>query len=1212
MCVGVIVFSCKGKGIFVIELRVMSSVVELYQSVRGKKCAFEMLPNKAVELAKIILEQSNEGMLRGERVQAAKLARMMTDAPGKALTLVMADQVFRPLTYEGSAARFRDLVASYGVPKYLAGWEAFAMALGAKASEYLPGVVMPLVTRQLREESSKVILPSEDAKLKPHLRERKASGMRMNINQLGEAILGEEEARHRLAQVIDRLKTPECEYISVKISAIMSQINLIDFEGTVRLIQERLRVLYRVAMESHPHKFVNLDMEEYRDLHLTCEAFMRTLMESEFLGLEGGIVLQAYLPDAFLEQQKLTEWAKERVAAGGARIKIRIVKGANLAMEKVEASLHDWPLAPYGSKADVDANYKRMVQFGCLPENAKFVRIGLASHNLFDLSYGMLLREYYGVNEDLEFEMLEGMANHQARVVNSIAEGLLLYAPVVKREDFHSAIAYLVRRLDENTSEENFLHDLFGMTYGSREWEIQRHRFLRACNDVDVTKLGPSRTQNRATQEFVLKEKEGFRNAQDTDWALRANQAWAAEKVGAFSAASFPEIPLVINGEDRMTQLIGVGRDPSRSGAKSYTFCYADHAFVREALQAAVDAQPEWAKTTIEERRRLLKNVAIHMEKKRGEALAVMLLDGAKSLAEADGELSEAIDFANYYAEGLGFAGMFDGTELAPLGTVVIAPPWNFPFAIPAGGALAALMAGNTVIFKPSTETVLTSWVMINCLWDAGIPKKALQFVATLDNEIGQELLTDSRVDGVILTGAWDTARMFQEWRPSMRLFAETSGKNALIITENADPDQAVKDLVKSAFGHAGQKCSAASLGLISSAVYHNAGFRKQLKDAASSLKVGSAWDLSSVITPLINEPGKALMRALTSLEVGEEWLLEPKMVDGNPYLWSPGIKLGVKPNSWFHKTECFGPVLGLMEVASLEEAIALQNSSEFGLTGGIHTLDDKEIELWKSSVEVGNAYVNRPITGAIVRRQPFGGWKKSCFGPGAKAGGPNYVAQFGVWTEKSQPSEGVLVKGDVATLLNSVCSAMKDDSQRLRSAAASQFKWYIQEFSVEHDPSQVYGENNRFRYVPVKRVLLRADGVSDSDIAIACLAAMVAHVPLDVSITEKRPWMDLVPELSLVEESEEGLIARLAQEGKKYNYLRIMGGSESVYVAANAVSLPIIDQPILANGRLELVNYYREQAISETIHRYGNIIPKPAELGIVPKAVKSKNLKEV
>jgi RHH-type proline utilization regulon transcriptional repressor/proline dehydrogenase/delta 1-pyrroline-5-carboxylate dehydrogenase len=307
-------------------------------------------------------------------------------------------------------------------------------------------------------------------------------------------------------------------------------------------------------------------------------------------------------------------------------------------------------------------------------------------------------------------------------------------------------------------------------------------------------------------------------------------------------------------------------------------------------------------------------------------------------------------------------------------------------------------------------------------------------------------LITDPRVNAVVLTGAYETARMFQKWRPSLRLFAETSGKNSLVVSALADRDLAIKDLVRSAFGHSGQKCSAASLGILEAEVYDDPIFRRQLRDAAASLPVGRSEDPSSVVTPLIRPPGSALQSGLTQLEPGEEWLLEPRKIAED--LWSPGIRLGVQPGSWFHQTECFGPVLGLMRANDLDHAIELQNGVAYGLTAGIHTLDEGEASQWRERVVAGNLYINRAITGAIVQRQPFGGWKRSCIGPGAKAGGPNYVGLFSNFSDENLPG--------------------------LAYARQNFQEAWETHFSIEHDPTGLRAESNVFRYRPCKGVILR------------------------------------------------------------------------------------------------------------------------------------------
>lgn len=1100
----------------------------------------------AIALAKELLETATTKLRAAEKRQAEKMARLMDDDAGKALTLALSDQIFRPPSMQRSGQRFSTLVGSYGVPDYLELWEKGAMHLGKIATKIAPTLVMPAVKQRMRAESRDVILPAADDKLHAHIDRRRAKGMRININDLGEAVLGEGEAKMRLKKALARLADPSCDYISVKLSAIYSQIDMLGYAHTLDQVCSRLRQLYSAA-QTHRRpdgtaKFVNLDMEEYRDLKLTCDAFTRVLNEPKFHDLEAGIVLQGYLPDALPMLEQLTAFARERIQNGGASIKVRLVKGANLAMEKVDAELHDWPLAPYDSKLEVDANYKRLIDFACRPENAAVVRIGIGSHNLFDIAYAMVMRERNGVSDRVGFEMLEGMANHQARAVHAKVGDLLLYTPVVEDEHFPAAIAYLVRRLDENTSPENFLHDLFGMQPGDERWQAQLERFTDAYAEKDEVFTGRRRSQDRSEAAPALAATDPFHNASDTDWALADNRAWLDRVLNQFT---MPEtVPLVIDGEQIRTDHWVEADDPSAPETVPYKYCLADQELVERAISAAVNAQPDWEARGISERKSLLIAAAKKLESTRGEALATMMFDAAKSIAEADPEVSEAVDFANYYARGLDDPELHRGCRMRARGVVVITPPWNFPFAIPCGGILAALMAGNSVIFKPAPETVATGWLLARTLWAAGIPRDVLQFVTCPDDDIGRQLIVDERVASVILTGASETADLFLGWRPNLRLMAETSGKNALVITETADSDLAIKDLVKSAFGHAGQKCSAASLAIVEAALYDDPSFQSRLKDAVESLIVGPSHDLSSRFTPLISPPNERLRRALTSLDTGESWLVKPEMIDGNPCLWSPGVKLGISRGSWFHRTECFGPVLGIMRARDLDDAIAIQNSSSFGLTGGIHSLDSQEIQLWEDRVEVGNAYINRSITGAIVQRQPFGGWKRSAIGPGIKAGGPSYVAAMAIFE-----NDGTL------------------GSDNYRDV-------WREFFSQSHDLTGLTCESNESRYCPLGSIGVVASHFNEADLALIAKAAEVCGVTL-----ESYP-------------DESAAIAAVAN----IDMLRCHAPSEELLTACHRENVRIASEPVLKNGRHELLHYLREQAISETQHRYGCKVLGPEE----------------
>ena len=627
-------------------------------------------------------------------------------------------------------------------------------------------------------------------------------------------------------------------------------------------------------------------------------------------------------------------------------------------------------------------------------------------------------------------------------------------------------------------------------------------------------------------------------------------------------------MPLVIAGEEIGRDFSGIGRNPSQPGIEAYRHELANAADVEDALVAAQASAAAWSARGVAERANILRKAADIMARERGETIGCMILDGGKAIPEADVEISEAIDFARYYAVSAEDWDAQPEITPRPIGPVVVAPPWNFPYAIPAGGVMAALVMGNPVIFKSAPETVLTAWRLACHLWEAGVPRDVLQFVPCPDNEIGRALITDERIAAVILTGAWSTAQLFLDWKPTLRLCAETSGKNSLVITTAADRDQAIKDLVQSAFGHAGQKCSAASLAILEAELYDDPHFLAQLRDAAASLVAGSAWDAASQMTPLIREPGVELERGLTRLDEGESWVLEPRMVDGNPCCWTPGIRLGVKADSWFHQTECFGPVLGLMRAKDFENGLRLQNTSEFGLTAGLHSLDEREIAAWRERVESGNAYINRAITGAIVQRQPFGGWKKSSVGTGAKAGGPNYVAQFADWENKT---------------------ANVEEAEHPYAAA------WREHFSIEHDPSALRCESNVFRYRPLREVFLRITPDTPPDaLRLALHAARTCSTSVCLSLPAPAPALEAPARAADVPcfiEDAAGAAARLT--GRSVEMLRTFAPAEEPLLrAANTLGARRIHAAPVASGRLELTRWLKEQAISRTMHRYGNPLP--------------------
>ena len=1100
----------------------------------------ELLADEAVERVERWLASGAAPASRRERTATRRLADLVSDRQGTAFAMRFVDRVIRPESPATSARQLASLVGEVELPPFLSPLDRLLVRLGARLGPRFPRLVMPIARRRMRALVGHLVVDSEPERLGAHLQARAAEGYSLNVNMLGEAVLGDAEAGRRHREVLDTLAQPDVDYVSVKVSAVVSQLNPWDFDGSLQRVVEALRPLLRAAAASAPPTFINLDMEEYHDLELTTEAFRALLGESEFSAVDLGIAVQAYLPDSFDALRELVDW-HNRLAAGGHRsgsIKIRLVKGANLAMERVEAAMHGWPQTPYETKAETDANYKRCLDWVLTPERTGSVRIGVASHNLFDVAWADLLATRRGVRPRVEFEMLEGMAPTQAEMLRADGRGVLLYTPAVAERDFDVAISYLFRRLEENASEENFIHHLFGLRPGSAAFESEAAKFRAAVAGRWSAGRSPRRRQDRGHPHRPADPAGRFRNEPDTDPVLSANRAWARELVTR----------------------------QWRGPATAVTRQVAD---VDRLVEAAAGAQPAWADRPPAERRDLLWRVADQLSSRRGDLVAAMVHEGRKTVAEADPEVSEAVDFARWYSEraldlahpgppgpvpagsGLATAGL---ARFEPYGVVLVVPPWNFPVAIGSGGVLAALAAGNAVILKPAPETPGCAEIVAECCWAAGLPEGLVSFIRTPDDSVGRHLVTHAGVHAVILTGAYDTAQMFLSWKPDLRLLAETSGKNAMVITSNADIDLAVADLVASAFGHSGQKCSAASLAICVGGAYDSPRLRRQLTDAVTSIKVGAGTDLATTMGPTINEPEGKLLRALTRLDDGEEWLVEPRRL--SPQTWTPGVRLGVRPGSWFHRTECFGPVLGVMRADSLDEAVAIQNATAYGLTGGIHTLDPTEISRWTDTVEVGNAYINRPTTGAIVRRQPFGGWKRSSVGPGTKAGGPNYVARLGTW--------------------HPVDTGLPDDEWLAAARASDEAAWQA-EFGLEHDPTGLFCESNILRYRPLARVALRAEpDAAPRDIE----RVRTAADRCGVALIESLPAAETSPEFA----------SRLA--ALDVQRIRVVGTcSQELRAGANEAGIHIADDPVTAEGRIELLHYLREQAISRTTHRYGNVL---------------------
>ncbi|MCF8546968.1 MAG: bifunctional proline dehydrogenase/L-glutamate gamma-semialdehyde dehydrogenase [Microbacteriaceae bacterium] len=1131
----------------------------------------ENLASESVELVRRWLTAAEKFPVD---VSATRLAGILRDPDGLAFTVGFVDGVVRPEDLRVAARKLRAIAPN--VPAFLPWVMRVAVRLGGFFAPILPGVVIPIARIVLRKMVGHLIVDATPSKLGSVISKLKKPGIRLNINLLGEAVLGEREAAKRLAGTTALIERDDVDYVSIKVSATVAPHSPWSYEQNVAHVVERLLPLYKLAAKGKNQTFINLDMEEFKDLDITIAVFTTILDRTEFARLEAGIVLQAYLPDALGAMMHLQKWSAARRARGGAGIKVRIVKGANLPMERVESAVHDWPLATWSTKQESDTNYKRVINYALDPKRIENVRIGVAGHNLFDLAYSWLLAQKRGVQSGIEFEMLLGMAPGQAEAVKRDVGGLLLYTPVVHPAEFDVAIAYLIRRLEEGASQDNFMSAVFDLSKNEALFKREEKRFLASLAALDTKVPASNRVQDRRVKQAPMPT-DTFRNAADTDPAIAANREWGAAIIGRIDKSTAGKKTVATNLVKTAKQL--------------------DNIITRASTKGAA-----WSRLPAAKRATILHKAGEALEARRAELMEIMAHETGKTLDQSDPEVTEAIDFAHYYAESAKALGGIDGATFTPSRLTVVTPPWNFPVAIPAGSTLAALAAGSPVIIKPASTARRSGAVMVEALWAAGVPQDALQLVTFSDKSLGSRLVSDPRVERVILTGGYETAEAFRELRHDLPLLAETSGKNAIIVTPSADLDLAAKDVIYSAFGHAGQKCSAASLVILVGSVATSARFRNQLIDGVTSLKVGYPSDPTTQMGPIIGPAEGKLLSALTTLGPGESWLVEPRMLDKSGQLWSPGVRNGVVAGSEFHLTEYFGPILGVMTARTLDEAIDMVNAIEYGLTSGLHSLESSEIEYWLNRIDGGNLYVNRGTTGAIVQRQPFGGWKKSAVGAGSKAGGPNYLFGLGSWTDADPRARGADLTVDrvqqlLAALPDFDTVTAAGRTWLTRAARLDEEAWQT-EFGIARDVSNVGVERNLFRYRPIPNpVIVRfSDGAEPTELLRVLLAGfragnqpfVSASAWLETKISRALEQMGVTVEIQTEYEWHEE-IGRRAEElsGRR---IRLVGGNPSTITSSTGgrPDVAIWSGPAVTAARVEMLPFLREQAVSITAHRFG------------------------
>ncbi|MEH2458557.1 L-glutamate gamma-semialdehyde dehydrogenase [Nostoc sp.] len=831
--------------------------------------------------------------------------------------------------------------------------------------------------------------------------------MAFTIDLLGEAVITEAEAQSYLERYLELMQQlveasknwtaipaideadgepiPKVQ-VSVKLTAFYSQFDPLDAKGSEERVSDRIRILLRRAKELGAA--VHFDMEQYAYKDITLSILKKLLLEEEFRQrTDIGITIQAYLRDSEQDTKDLISWLKQR----GYPLTIRLVKGAYWDQETIKAAQKHWPQPVYNEKAASDANFESITQL--LLENHQYVYSAIGSHNVRSHSRAIAIAESLNVpRRRFELQVLYGMGDKVAKALVDRGYRVRVYCPY---GELLPGMAYLIRRLLENTANSSFLRQ------NLENRPIEELLAPPVVKDAENENFPPSPRP-------PVPVSSSFLGAADTDYAeeeMTRKSAQAFQSVRQQLGRTY--LPL-INGEYVNTPEFVDSLNPSNFSEVVGKVGLISVEQAQQAMEAAKAAFPGWKKTPAKQRADILRKAGDLMEERRAELSAWMVLEVGKPVKEADGEVSEAIDFCRYYAdeierldEGVNYdiPGETNHYIYQPRGIVVVISPWNFPLAITCGMTVAALVSGNCTLLKPAETSSVIAAKLTEILVDAGFPKGVFQYVPGKGSQVGAYLVNHPDTHVIAFTGSQEVGcRIYAEaaiLKPGQkhmkRVIAEMGGKNAIIIDESADLDQAVVGVVQSAFGYSGQKCSAASRVIVLQPIYDT--FVQRLVEATKSLNIGEAELPSTQVGPVIDANARDRIREYIEKGKAEAQLALELPAPEQGYFIGPVIFSEVSPNAVISQEEIFGPVLAVIRVKDFQEALTVANGTNYALTGGLYSRTPSHIQQAQTEFEVGNLYINRNITGAIVGRQPFGGFKLS--GVGSKAGGPDYLLQF-------------------------------------------------------------------------------------------------------------------------------------------------------------------------------------------------------------------------
>ncbi len=1151
---------------------------------RKRKWDDRTLAQRAADMAQELLLLSLKSLRSDERTLLAALSRLAADERNRRFVQELCTGVFRAPEPAAQAAALKKLLTAHGgIPTIFSTVGRLRLRAAAMAAGSMEGAAMAEVRRIFRSTFGELSLPTQVEKVNRRVRDFGKDRMTLALNPLSPEVFGKKGADRYLKNLEAILSKQEGAGISIQPWRLVPGISPYRPNHAAHELADKLKPLLKLSLKGGVPRPVIIETGTSDILPVVVEGVKLALAGSALHHAEVTVELPGYLRQSPALLRELAEWAQARAAKGAKALGIMLNKGSHLAEERACAYTYGSACAAAATKGDADTRYKHLVH-QAMEAKPRAIRPAIATHNLFDLAYGLLDWARCGREGLPDVILTAGLGNHIGRMLSRAGAHVTLVAGVVSEQNEAEFERYLLRLIRESATPDSLLAAGYAPEPNSMAWGNMRQQFLASLSGREESGSRSGTAQGKGNDKKFLLPEGNLAAALDRA-GMDTLYAAAAE---SGQAKLPPALPLLINGQAVETPLTGIHRSLTAAGIEEYRYTCADFQAVDTILQlvsrtTADEPLPQ------DERRLHLLQLAHLLEKNRRELLTLLVHDAGFTMEDADVELRNAADACRFYEQSAMQDGLLDGTQAQPLGVVIVASSRAHPLADAVSGITAAWMAGNSIIFKPTPSSLRLAYRIAVLAMEAGFCTPRFQYIACLDNQIADKLMTDPRADATLLPGNRVVATRLAAKAPAPALFCADAGIASAYLAPGCDWQQAVRDLTKAAYRRSGQAADCPRVVLVDAGTYDNQLFMNAMKDAVSTLCAQPGWTEAADLGPLSRPLTEAQRKLLTEQHDEEAWLVRPVAQGLNAQLWTPGVICGVKPDSPLTTQAARElPLIALIRMDSVAEAFRVQKEISAAGAAALYTQDEGLMTQWKQRMGSATEGVYRLFINCCPQSRPGLLPEASCpipaRRPAPQAIGPHFLTALCRWQELARPqSPGSKRHMPFTPWESLVPKPSTEDTMRLTAAAASLSCWWEKEFGKQHILTPYEGEQVTRHYI-TRPLCLRAEkATSDIDLSIAIMAALTAGCELQLSSASLRAWMPRALEplgISVAVEPREEFEARFTELAARGITVRDTAATDATRRRAVDTGLQLCTDSILANGRLELLHYVQECVI--------------------------------